>query len=581
MAEVGVWLETLLGVSSGGHSPNTVILGGTMNAAHRTARLRRRLAAGLVAVALVSSTMLLSTPTPAGAVAETTGSDFWVAFPQNYSGSPALTIFISGGTATSGTVSPTGGAAIPFTVTPGAVTSVVIPPTYEVGTGDGIEDKGIHITAGAPVAVYGLNRIQYTTDAFLAIPTSAAGTAFRTLAYTSGGLAVAATQDGTVVTITPKVTIGSHAAGTAFTENLNAGQVYQLIGGTDASGTSITANHPISVYGFNTCTTIPIRSSACDHIVEQLPPTSSWGTSFLSARLASRKKGDTYRVLADQAGTEVKVNGTSVATLGAGEFYEAVLPTTATVAANEGVQITSSKPTLVAQYSNSSAYDGVTSDPFMMLIPPFEQFQNAYTVTTPATGFTANYINIVIPTASIAGFTLDGGGIAASQFAPIGSTGFSSAQLSVALGSHTVKANAAFGVFVYGFDAYDSYGYPGGYLLSPIASVAKLTLDKTAYTAAVGADNCAIANVTDTNGAALANVTVTFAVDKPTAGSQQATTDQFGNARVCFNSTVAGTGTLTATAGLAIGSLTATATVTWGDVAAAPTAVEAPPAFTG
>ena len=177
-----------------------------------------------------------------------------------------------------------------------------------------------------------------------------------------------------------------------------------------------------------------------------------------------------------------------------------MLPAAATVAANEGVQITSSKPTLVAQYSNGTTYDGVTSDPFMMLIPPFEQFQSAYTVTTPATGFSANFINLVIPTASIASFTLDGGGIAADQFAAIGTTGFSSAQLSVALGSHTLKANAGFGTFVYGFDQDDSYGYPGGYLLSPIASVAKLTLDKTAYTAAVGADNCAIAHVTDNNG---------------------------------------------------------------------------------
>jgi len=553
-----------------------------MHAVHRTARLSRRLAATLVVVALVATTLLLGNPTPAGAVAETTGSDFWVAFSQNYSGSPALTIFISGGTATSGTVTPTGGAAIPYTVTPGAVTSVPIDPTYEVNVSDGIQDKGIHITAGAPVAVYGLNRIQFTTDAFLAIPTDVEGQDFKIMSYTgSSGLTVGATTDGTVVTITPKLTVGAHPAGTAFTENLNAGQVYQLSGGADVTGSSVTSNHPISVYGYNSCANVPVGFAFCDHIVEQLPPTSAWGTSFLSARLATRKKGDTYRVLADQAGTEVKVNGVSMATLGAGEFYEAVLPDAATVAANEGVQITSSKPTLVAQYSNGTSYDGVTSDPFMMLIPPFEQFQSAYTVTTPASGFSANYINIVIPTASIPSFTIDGGGVAAAQFAAIASTGFSSAQLSVALGSHTLNANAGFGVFVYGFDTDDSYGYPGGYLLSPIASVAKITLDKPAYVAAVGAQNCAIATVTDSNGAALGNVTVTFTVDKPIAASKQGTTDSAGHTQVCFTSDVGGSGTITASAGLAIGTITATATVTWGAVAAPAAAVVAPPAFTG
>ena len=155
-----------------------------MHAAHRTARLSRRLAAGLAAIALVSSTMLLSTPTPAGAVAETTGSDFWVAFSQNYSGNPgAHHLHQRGDRHQSAPSPPTGGAAIPFTVTPGAVTSVPIDPSLEVDTSDGVEDKGIHVTAGAPVAVYGLNRIQFTTDAFLAIPSDVTGTNFRLLSY--------------------------------------------------------------------------------------------------------------------------------------------------------------------------------------------------------------------------------------------------------------------------------------------------------------------------------------------------------------------------------------------------------------
>ncbi|MBK7253805.1 MAG: IgGFc-binding protein [Ignavibacteria bacterium] len=36
--------------------------------------------------------------------------------------------------------------------------------------------------------------------------------------------------------------------------------------------------------------------------------------------------------------------------------------------------ISSDKPILVAQYSNGTTFDGVTSDPFMMLVPPYEQF---------------------------------------------------------------------------------------------------------------------------------------------------------------------------------------------------------------
>ena len=236
----------------------------------------------------------------------------------------------------------------------------------------------------------------------------------------------------------------------------------------------------------------------------------------------------------------------------------------------------------MAQYSNSTTYDGITSDPFMMLVPPFEQFENSYTVTTPASGFDINYVNVVVPTASISSFKLDGATQSASAFAPIGSSGFSSGQFSVALGSHTLSDTDNFGVFVYGFAPADSYGYPGGYTLAPVASVSSLKLDKPAYTAATGAKICPVATVADSNGNPLAGVTVTFKVDKPTAATLTAATDASGHASVCFTSTVAGTGTLTASAGVQASLLTATASVSWGaTTTTAPAAVTETPQFTG
>ena len=243
-----------------------------------------RLPGAVALVALAVSALMISAPTPAGAVPTTSGSDFWVGFQANYSGSPTLTLFISGGTATSGTVTPMGAPGIPFTVTPGSVTSVPIDTSYMAAAADGIENKGIHITAGAPITVYGLNRIPATTDAYLAIPTASLGTTYRVVSYvTSGfndGLQVVATQDGTTVTITPKVAMGPHPAGVAYTEALNTGQSYQLDQTGDVTGTTVTANHPISVYGFAQCTDIPEGFSACDHIDEQMPPTSAWGTGL-------------------------------------------------------------------------------------------------------------------------------------------------------------------------------------------------------------------------------------------------------------------------------------------------------------
>jgi hypothetical protein len=522
----------------------------------------RRATLVLATVAALVLTLTIA-PAPAGAAQETRGTDFWIAFDRNYSGNPELTIFISGDTATSGEVTPFGMAAIPYSVTPGAVTSVPVPSSLMIDVDNAVSDKGIHVTAGAPVSVYGLNRIQFTTDAFLAIPTEDAGTQFRVLEYAGGspgGAGIVATQDGTVVTINPVAAAGANPAGVPFDVNLNTGQTYQLAGDDDMSGSTISSNKPISVYGYNPCTNIPPGFAFCDHIVEQLPPTSAWGTSFLSARLANRAKGDTYRILADQDGTVVTINGTEAATLGAGEFFEAIVPGDAVTPSNTGVAITTSKPALVAQYSNGTSFDGVQSDPFMMLVPPFEQFQSGYTVTTPASGFSTNFINVVVPTASIGDFTLDGATQDPAAFAPIGTSGFSSAQFPVALGSHNLDGSSPFGVFVYGFAQDDSYGYPGGYRLSPVAAAATLTLDQPAYSQFVGGNICPIATVRDDGGNPLEGITVSFEVDSP-AFSGTGVTNAAGQTNVCFTSAAVTAGTLTASAGLSIGTLTATATV--------------------
>ena len=143
-----------------------------------------------------------------------------------------------------------------------------------------------------------------------------------------------------------------------------------------------------------------------------------------------------------------------MATLNHGKFFEKILTARS--------QIEASAPVLVAQYSPGQGFDNVISDPFMMLIPPTEQFLNHYTFSTPASGFTKNFVNVVVPTSAISSLILDGSPINTALFSSIGSSGFSGAQVPVYLGSHTIAGDVAFGIYVYGFGSYDSYGYPGG-----------------------------------------------------------------------------------------------------------------------
>ncbi len=428
-----------------------------------------------------------------------------------------------------------------------------------------VENKGIHITSQQEVTVYGLNRQPFTTDAFLALPTDILGTEYINLGYknvdvlNATQLAIVGTVNGTSVEITPSVTTDGHTAGVPFTITLNQGQTYYLVNTgsspNDLSGTLITSSQPVGVFGGHGCANIPAGNVACDYIVEQLPPTSAWGKQFVTVPLATRKNGDTFRILASANNTRVQVNGSLVATLNKGQFHERII--------NGSAQITANEPILVAQYSNSSSFDNVTSDPFMMLIPPYEQFLGSYTVATPSAGFASNFINIVAPTSAIGSITHNGTVIPASSFTAIGSSGFSGAQLPVSLGTHNLSGGGSpFGAFVYGFDNFDSYGYPGGQSLAPVATVRTITINiQGGSTARVGTEHCMTATATDQNGEPVAGVRVDFAITGANSQTGFATTNASGQALFCYTGNKAGTDNIVASSG----TVTANASITWVD----------------
>ena len=400
------------------------------------------------------------------------GVDFYLGFPQNYNETPNLRLFVTGNVSTTGKVEVPGiGFSATYSVTPGAITTVVVPSAAESQTSNVVDNLGIHVTAAEPVTVYGLNEIQFTTDAYLGLPLQILGSEYIVLGYTGGSFSsefqVVGTKDGTQVTITPAAAATGHAAGVPYTITLNRLQTYELqtvSSSTDLSGTTITSTAPVSLFAGAVCTNIPNTGYvACDHVVEQMPPTGAWGKSFLTVPLATRTGGDTFRVIARDAGTKVTVDGAQVATLGRAEIYQAVL-------SHGNHSIETSGPALVAQYSNSTSYDGVTSDPFEMLINSTEQFQRAYTVTTPSSNPTAytNYINVAAQASDFSSCKVDGNPI--TTFTPIGTTGYDGAEVPVAIGTHNVSCPNPFGVYVYGFASYDSYGYPGGLGVKGIAA---------------------------------------------------------------------------------------------------------------
>lgn len=526
--------------------------------------------AALVAAAFTISISIFTTTAPASAVErpDSLGKEFWLAFPRNYSGTPALSLFISAPTATSGTVSVPGlGFSENFNVTPGTVTTVVVPEGAQLTLGDSgnPENRAIHVTAAEEVAVYGLNRIQYTTDAFLGLPVDVQSTEYVVLAYpapySASEFAVVATDDATEVTYVPTAdTTSGVTAGSSKTTTLNKGEALPVSATNgDLSGTTITSTKPVAVFGGQQCANVPNNTTYfCDYLVEQIPGTGLWGKIFQTVPLKTRIGGDTFRIVAKDDNTAVAINGANVATLNKGQVHQQIIDGQST--------ITADKPVLVAQYSNGTSFDGVASDPFMMLVTPSEQYLSEYTFTTPASGFAKNYVNVVTPTSAVGQVLLDGAAVPAGAFTPIGSSGFSGAQLDLSLGSHTMSSTEPFGTFVYGFDTYDSYGYPGGGAYAAISAVASLTLTPPSQQVVVDNQACLSTTVADKNGKGLAGIQVKLKITGINPATVNGLTDSTGVFKHCYKSTQTGTDTATAS----FDTLSASATVTW--VTAKPTA---------
>ena len=198
----------------------------------------------------------------------------------------------------------------------------------------------------------------------------------------------------------------------------------------------------------------------------------------------------------------------------------------------------------------------------MMIIPPYEQYLAGYTLTT-VTGYVAHYINVVAPNAIVGSLTLDAVPVPVVEFTPIGVSGFSGAQLVVTPGSHTLAATLPFGAFQYGFNNDDSYGYPGGLSLAPIATVSSLDVTPEDATNPVNSQHCVDGLVLDQFGLPVVGVRVDFLRSGANPGAGFAFTNAAGIAQYCYTGTVIGRDTIIGSTG----SLRDTVFKTWEAVA--------------
>jgi IgGFc binding protein len=333
--------------------------------------------------------------------------------------------------------------------------------------------KGIavHIVSNEKITVYGLNRRKLTTDTFLALPISVIGKEYLAMCYdVSVGLmsefAIVATEDSTTVEIIPSVlTKNDSPADSLIKIVLNEGDAYLVSAKNlvyaedkcDLTGSFVKADKPISFFSGHQCAYVPSDVIACNHLVEQLPPTNSWGNKYYLSALQKRSKY-VFRVLAREDNTKIFKNGKMIDSLDKGEFLERM---------SSGEEfISSSKAILVSQYSLGFAGGDSIGDPMMLLISPAGQYLKKYRFVTPVSGSWEHFINVICPNDAINSLVLDGAKVRANQFKQIPNSNYSVAYLKVEYGTHEIECEEGFGLSSYGFgfgkDRFDAYGNVGG-----------------------------------------------------------------------------------------------------------------------
>lgn len=266
----------------------------------------------------------------------------------------------------------------------------------------------------------------------------------------------------------------------------------------DLTGALIEASAPVAVFGGHSCTNIPFRTPACDHLENQLFPLETWGQRFIVAALKLRqpaedaegtREGTYWKFLAREDDTQINVGidisrqavlgpvGEGVAACH--EFSiseEEIRAGKFTLQAGETCEFgtrnifvaEATKPIMLGAFisgqntvTSNADWGSHAGDPSFFLVPPEEQYRRDYSFLTPPT-YHQSYITVTgTPGSSV---LLDGERVFLedNDYMELSARGVARAHIPLEPGPHKIEADRPFGIVVYGYDDYVSYAYTGG-----------------------------------------------------------------------------------------------------------------------
>jgi hypothetical protein len=384
----------------------------------------------------------------------------------------------------------------------GDIYQVNCPVTPAMTTSTQLDTTGMsqsfRITTTAPVVAYDVypwgGSTSYVTSATLLVPTPTWGTNFVTADAWEAGhgnpfTQVVAAEDGTTVTMVPIANVDgggglpAMAANTPTPFTLNRGQVAQFLQPTRLAGSVLSSDKPISVWGGSTCMEIPNGVDACDAAHQQLVPVQMLGNEYVAARYPSRGGDDMapYTMVGMVDGTQFwfdPMPAGAPATLNRGQMAIFYTDQPFLVSSQDA-----DHPFYMAAHMTGGMKANDLGDPeYVNLVPPRQYLAYYLFATDPTYNNTAlvfvrqkgkdqlfHDVNLaclgVVP-----------------DWQPVGSSGnYQVARImmvnaGVGLGGcnngvQMATSAVPFGLYVWGYDPYASYGYPGGMSVAPINQV--------------------------------------------------------------------------------------------------------------
>ena len=425
---------------------------------------------------IVSLLCCLMTTRMYAAGSSTEGTEFWLTFMSNLKWQASdnalqLKLIVSSRYTTSVTVSnPNTSWSTSVNVAANGISEVTIPVAQAYTTlVEKAAPTGLRVVSSKPISLYASNYADASYDATNVLPLPAltgnyiiqtyeSNLFYEDIHYAKEFIIVA--TDNCTVDITPHArTTTGRLRNSPFSVSLKKGEVYQVMStdeNNDLSGTVIRASRPIAVFAGHQCATVPSDNEWCDHIVEQSMPVSQWGKQF-PVTASMIQQTNHVLITALSGNTEVSVNGSIVATLGALETYEYLLT-------EQSCFIETSSPAACYLYLEGGMTNNRWGDPSSVYISPTEQMIQLMTFSTFQTPRSQyHYVNIVTTTDGKESIRLDGAPIRAS-FAPLeGNPELVFARIKVEHGTHTIQTDVdGFTAWVYGMGDGESYAYTAG-----------------------------------------------------------------------------------------------------------------------